>query len=1274
MSSASATATQTESFDHDSTQRKVRSPLQTVRAYIRRYIILEGVALIILCISTLFWLGLALDFGLYQLYFEGIGFHGVDWVQELNDFDPSGVTSVGIRLVLLVVVLVGLSALGFTKVVLRWLRDFNDRAVALVLERRFPKQLGDRLITAIELADPMLSKKYGFSQAMVERTILEAVAALKKLPVSGVFNWSRLVTLWILVGVSTVGLLLASMLFVCAGTYAFADKGLSPIGFGWRFFHVGSIWAERNLLLQSSYWPRRTYLEIERFQPSEKQPRIMRIPGDEPKERKDLQVRAYQYVVADRTKAYGWRPLYWQDLHRFVDQAMLDRVRLPETFEHWQVDPDELEPNLVDAVFSTDVRVRPAREIRAYLAELDMLTKQPDVKLDGQRARALRAIRDLDAKATLEKWLDWRQWTMDKLLLQMENESARPMLRDLANGQDNYSYLEEVYKQLDELADAPSMYRTFRKLDIPTAINVRMYGLERIIDENASKAERMRLEEQDIEQARIELTGVNYLDSFDLDTGNKYSIPLDSVKDSTFFRFRVFGRDFATPNRYLELVSSPTPATIKIDKDEPAYIYHRLRGPDQTPLRGHRHLTRDYDLPTSGDVNSIDVPTGADLVIRVATDRPLRKDQSLSVEEPAVLEAGFDIFKGKVTRNKDGSGFSIEMPNVTRKHEFTVKFHDVDNIRGKRRFRVQSTFDVEPQIGNLNVYNAILRKPKFKAPTPSEKDKDGPARDFREQAELANSFLITPDARLPFECPVKDDYGLVAVGYHYKVRKVDFELVAGGGSNKKLPSLEIDQAARRYHAAWAVSNFQYWPGNPQSWHFGPLWVAQSADHIAADVRQSQGFKEGFVMAERFEENVRNREAGMIFPNQIAEMLTKRRTAQSWEFEFSGDEGFDVQKYLNELKSVDIEKGGQLHFALEIGVQATDNNVETGQAHDLEYRDPETGKQVRKAIRGSLRRNKNGYVKFIVVSENELLSQIALEEETLFEKLESAKDLVDNAVLSLSEQSVKTRDPNTDMDNLLIRMNEIRTALGTSGNKVRDVHKAYENIVREMKVNRVKSSRMSRIQDSIFWPLDSILVANPAEAGSGSSPRAEDAFGKVISLIEEEHGFKRKPDGKQHALNINDADRQMRKLSFEIRLVLDAMSEGIVESKLIALIAELERIQRDKTRLFNQIYLDIVQKELENLLKDDLTPKKEQPKLPPEKTSQLNGTLFPSLSAGEGHGHQAALGRHSSSNQPSRSTCSIQSSQLDVAWRKRMARDRLVESAEFVDNTDFQPIT
>ena len=42
-----------------------------------------------------------------------------------------------------------------------------------------------------------------------------------------------------------------------------------------------------------------------------------------------------------------------------------------------------------------------------------------------------------------------------------------------------------------------------------------------------------------------------------------------------------------------------------------------------------------------------------------------------------------------------------------------------------------------------------------------------------------------------------------------------------------------------------------------------------------------------------------------------------------------DLGFDLRKYMPELKAVDIEKTGQTHYYVQIAVQSSDNNVETG---------------------------------------------------------------------------------------------------------------------------------------------------------------------------------------------------------------------------------------------------------------------------------------------------------------------------------------------------------
>ena len=248
--------------------------------------------------------------------------------------DPTGgVSSIGIRVLLLGAIVLTLLAIGFTKVVTRWFREFNDLALALVLERRFPKELGDRLITAVELHDPKMAAKYGYSQAMVEKTIVEAIDRLNALPVAGVFNWRRLYRLWFLVGLSTLGVWLLVLVVSSTGSFVAMHsagarggqagrrsrrgqrKGrepaeavpakeetewLDPYRFCWKFYDVAAIWTDGNVLMQNSYWPRHAFLEIGRFQPSKENANEMRVARDDV--RPDLQVRAYEWVIADRDR------------------------------------------------------------------------------------------------------------------------------------------------------------------------------------------------------------------------------------------------------------------------------------------------------------------------------------------------------------------------------------------------------------------------------------------------------------------------------------------------------------------------------------------------------------------------------------------------------------------------------------------------------------------------------------------------------------------------------------------------------------------------------------------------------------------------------------------------------------------------------------------------------------------------------------------------------------------------------------------------------------
>src|SRR5947209_13689604 len=193
-----------ETFNAAETDRRVRHPLQAVRGHIRRYVLLEGLAVALLYLAICFWAGLALDYGLFRLF-------ALDWVQEIqqltvnSDTGAEGNVDTIIRVIMLCLFLGGLLTVVIWKVLLRITREFSDPAIALVLERRFPRELGDRLITDVEMADPKLADKYGYSKAMIENTILDAADRVEKVSVREVFNWGRLRVLGLWCGLLTLG-------------------------------------------------------------------------------------------------------------------------------------------------------------------------------------------------------------------------------------------------------------------------------------------------------------------------------------------------------------------------------------------------------------------------------------------------------------------------------------------------------------------------------------------------------------------------------------------------------------------------------------------------------------------------------------------------------------------------------------------------------------------------------------------------------------------------------------------------------------------------------------------------------------------------------------------------------------------------------------------------------------------------------------------------------------------------------------------------------------
>ncbi|MHC4879239.1 MAG: hypothetical protein ACYTGL_22520 [Planctomycetota bacterium] len=141
--------------------------LAELRARIRRYVLIEGIALTVVALASLFWLSLLVDHTWFQVSRLELPY----WFRAAFDVGVAGLAG------FLLVSWVGL----------RVLRGFRAKALALVLERRFP-ELNDRLVTAVELSEASETTDSPLASAMLRQTVADAVEATQKLDLTSVFD------------------------------------------------------------------------------------------------------------------------------------------------------------------------------------------------------------------------------------------------------------------------------------------------------------------------------------------------------------------------------------------------------------------------------------------------------------------------------------------------------------------------------------------------------------------------------------------------------------------------------------------------------------------------------------------------------------------------------------------------------------------------------------------------------------------------------------------------------------------------------------------------------------------------------------------------------------------------------------------------------------------------------------------------------------------------------------------------------------------------------
>jgi hypothetical protein len=391
-------------------------------------------------------------------------------------------------------------------------------------------------------------------------------------------------------------------------------------------------------------------------------------------------------------------------------------------------------------------------------------------------------------------------------------------------------------------------------------------------------------------------------------------------------------------------------------------------------------------------------------------------------------------------------------------------------------------------------------------------------------------YLVTPSAMVPFSGKVRDDHGVTRVEYLYMVSRV--EAAPSPRARAALVAAALPFLAEAFDqqlAALALLDLT---------HRG-----QGEQELTPD-------KAPLVT---FDRALRDRESLETPLNRLLPQLGERPPAREdvdrafvKELVLDPDaEYFDVAKL--GLKLAD-DKGIQPHYRLRLSVQATDTDIETG---------PHVGLSKERFT-------------LTVISENELLAEIAKEEEGLHIKLEEAVNRLKDARLRLEKVIQELDNPNLRPDEFSAlgrRSEEVGETITKTGDVSREVLGDYRRILTELKVNRVQAAIVERVNDKICEPLDAAL--------RDEFPRSDESIREATKSIEAKN---RDPKPPRLAME------NLQKLLDRLGNVLDAMADITTINNLIKNLIALEQSEAAEMKKLEDLKSKTQEKILEGLIK------------------------------------------------------------------------------------------
>jgi hypothetical protein len=727
----------------------LRQPLRQLHTGIRRYVVIEAVAILILGVAAWSLFSLILDWGLFFQLFH------FDYLTDASN-SVKEVVRDG-----LFIVLVALAGWVLVRsLFLRIIRPLPDWELALLLERRYGRELGDRLVTAVQMNDPAGIAKQGYSWEMVEAATQEAEKSLQNLAVSDTLNSKRL-TKRIMLALGCLLVALAAFLFL-------------P--------EVTATWAERNLLFQGTPWPRPILIEIANFPERNKA-----IPfGSE----LAVSIHTPKWGLADHTVPQGWRALKWSDLQSpsawelegFAPnqnllevlpdswkQSTLDQVEtrvregsenlrrelglelikkclthfqahekdqaslpaglgqfLPETLRQMTSGDQKVVLNASGSLTPKDVQriitglttLRPVPEDAALwfvtlsthptVNPIPCFSALQKVAYDRDRDLPVFAIPENERKLLPPTWL--KKLAIRDLAKRLRTFAAEETPD--AIGESIVKSLQELFAQLDERAARTrfATRKTFRQFIVPERVTLEF--------ENISEAE----------TSRISLTGAGAKrgqpELKRLPLTNEYQYEFKKVERP--MRFRAFASSVTTPWLRVDVKPLPTLQKLVCWHDEPAYLHNSFSRVQVGPIV----------LPLDGEEIKTEAPQGSTVWFVGESHKPLRAVRVIT-DNPAEAPG--------VEHQAGGKEFTIRWktpPKEAPDLRMRLEFEDQDGIQAVRRLLVMFAPDKAPEF-------------------------------VKAQFDGVNRKFITPQAILPLSVLVKDDVGLLSLEYEVSVQKKD---------------------------------------------------------------------------------------------------------------------------------------------------------------------------------------------------------------------------------------------------------------------------------------------------------------------------------------------------------------------------------------------------------------------------------------------------------------------------------------------------------------------